>query len=328
MPSLRSPSRVVALAAAAALLACVPRPAAAREERCSRWATEARRTGSVPAVLEELSGIAASRRHPGVYWAHNDSNNAGALFAIDESGRVRARFPLRGLRPRDAEDVAVGPCARNDPRSCIYLADTGDNLHRRREVWIARVPEPDALDGRVLDLEADSFRYPDGPRDAEGLVVDPRSAVLYVITKSLDGLGQVYRLDDLAARGGGHAVPIVTLPAPGAFARFTTGADAHPDGDRVLLRTYTSAWELVRPGARSLEEVFRALPVEVTAAAQRQGEGIAYTADGRGYVLAGEGSGSALYRVECASGDPGPGSGTADPAGSDAGAGTRRSVSG
>ncbi|MBY0274106.1 hypothetical protein K2Z84_02100 [Candidatus Binatia bacterium] len=307
------------------LLCCAPR-AGARGGACARWSPEARRTGSVPAVLAELSGIAASRRHPGIYWAHNDSNNAGALFALDETGRVRARFTLRGLRPRDTEDIAVGPCAKGGSRSCIYLADTGDNLRRRREVWIARAVEPETLDGGVLDVDARSFRYPDGSHDAEGLVVDPRSAALYVITKSLDGLGEVYRLDGLGARAGGRAVPIVTLPAPGALARFTTAADAHPDGERLLLRTYTSAWELVRRGARSLEEVFRAPPVEVTAPAQRQGEGIAYTSDGRGYVLAGEGAGSALYRVECASGEPPSGAASTTPAGSAVGA--SRSVSG
>lgn|GEM_PF-762270 len=288
---------------AATLLASAPALSLASDvTTCARWATEARRTGTVPKELGELSGIAASRRHPGVYWAHNDSNNAGALVAIDETGRIRATFPLRGLRPRDTEDVAVGPCGASDRRSCIWLADTGDNLHRRREVWLARVPEPDALDGRVLDVDASSFRYPDGTRNTESLVVDPRSGTPYVITKSVDGLGEVFRVEGLGTRGGGRAVPVVVLPTPGALARLATGADAHPDGDRVLLRTYTGAWELVRPGARSLADVFRAPPVEVTGAPQLQSEGIAYTRDGRGYLLASEGAGSGLYRVDCADG--------------------------
>lgn len=277
----------------------VPGTSAASATPCARYAAEAVRTGNVPAEIPELSGIAASRRHPGVYWAHNDSNNAGALFAIDGTGKLLARFPLRGLRPRDAEDVAVGPCAAGARQSCIYLADIGDNLRRRGEVWIGRVPEPAVLDGRMLQLEPDSFRYPGGARNAESLLVDPRSARLYVVTKSVDGLGEVYRLDDLAAKDGGRAVPIATLPAPAALARLTTAADAHPGGERVILRTYAGVWELRRPGARSLEEVFAAAPVEVTGAAQLQSEGIAYTSDGRSYVLAAEGDRSALYRVDC-----------------------------
>lgn len=313
--SLRSGLRAPLLAAALLLLAAprvsasdlsTGRDGASNRPPCTRWAKESRRTGIVPKVLDELSGIAASRRHPGVYWAHNDSNNAGALFAIDESGRVRATFPLRGLRPRDTEDVAVGPCGPKDRRSCIWLADVGDNLRRRREVWIARVPEPERLDGRALQVDADSFRYPDGARNTESLVIDPRDATPYVITKSVDGLGEVFRVDGLGTQRGGRAAPVVVLPAVGTLARLTTGADAHRDGDRVLLRTYTGAWELVRPGARSLAEVLRAKPVEVMAAPQLQSEGIAYTHDGSGYLMAAEGAGSGLYRVDCADGSAPP----------------------
>jgi hypothetical protein len=217
---------------------------------CTRWNGEARRTGSVPDVLGELSGIAASRRHPGIYWAHNDSNNAGALFAIDESGRVRARFPLRGLRPRDTEDVAVGPCGATDRRSCIYLADTGDNRRRRREVWIARVPEPPALDGRVLEVAAHSFRYPDGARDTEALLVDPRTAALFVVTKTMDGLGEVFRIDDLGKRGGGRAAgrfeSNVTKPAIGVRI-------AGLEFDQV---TGTSAPDMVGPVADAMADKY------------------------------------------------------------------------
>jgi hypothetical protein len=265
---------------------------------CERYAAKATRTGSVPPPLDEISGIAASRRHPGVFWAHNDSNSARTLFAIDESGRILATFPLRGLRPRDAEDIAVGPCGPRATTSCIYLADVGDNLRRRDRVWIGRVAEPAALDGRVLQLEPDSFRFPE-PRNAESLLVDPRTARLYVITKTIDGLGEVFRVDDLAAPAGGRAVRVATLLAPSPLARLSTGADAHPSGERIVVRTYGGAWELRRPGARSLEEVLAAPPVEVTGAPQLQSEGIAYLAGGRGYLLAAEGAGSGIYRIDC-----------------------------
>lgn len=310
-----------ALLAAIAVLAGRARSVVASDAvPCSRWSPDARRTGTVPKVLDELSGIAASRRHPGIWWAHNDSNNAGVLYAIDATGAVRATFPLRGFRPRDTEDVAVGPCARDDRRSCVWLADTGDNLLRRRDVWIARVAEPARLDGAVLDVRADSFRYPDAAHNTESLVVDPRDGTPYVVTKSVDGLGAVYRLDDLGRPGGGRAVPIVVLPAPGALARLATAADAHPLGDRVLLRTYTGAWEFARPGAHSLADVFRVKPVEVTGAPQLQSEGIAYAPDGRSYMVASEGAGSGLYRVDCADGAApaaGADDGTAAPAGAE-----------
>ena len=94
---------------------------------------------------------------------------------------------------------------------------------------------------------------------------------------------------------------------PSTLARVTTGADAHPSGERILLRTYAGVWELVRPGARTLEDVLAAVPREVTAAPQLQSEGIAYLSDGRGYLLAAEGTGSSLYRVDCAGAGERPG---------------------
>jgi hypothetical protein len=300
----RRRATLAVLSLALALAAATTPPLAAAAGPCSRYAAKAERTGTSPDALPELSGMVASRRHPGVYWAHNDSNNDGTLFAIDVTGKVLARFPLRGLRPRDAEDVAVGPCAAGERRTCIYLADTGDNLLRRSGVWIGRIPEPDALVARPLTVAADAFRYPDGPRNTEALLVDPRSARLYVITKSVDGLGEVFRVDGLEDGKIGRAVPLATLPAPAALARLTTAADQHANGERILLRTYSGVWELRRPGARSLEEVFAASPVQVTSAAQMQGEDVTYTADGRGYVLAAEGKGSPIYRVGCAGDAP------------------------
>jgi hypothetical protein len=305
VPARRS-QLVLVLAVGPLIAAGASAGGAAAAAPCARYADVAERTGNVPAALAELSGIAASRRHPGVYWAHNDSNNAGALFAIDAAGKILARFPIRGLRPRDTEDVAVGPCAPRARQSCIYLADTGDNRKRRERVWIARVAEPDALDGRTLVVAADSFRYPGGARNTESLLVDPVSARLYVISKSVDGLGEVFRLDGLGSDAGGRAVPVATLPAPAALARLTTAADAHPAGERVILRTYAGVWELRRPGAKSLEEVFSATPVEVTGAPQLQSEAVTYASDGDGYLLASEGERSPLHRVPCAAAPAAP----------------------
>jgi len=302
-----SPFRLaLALAVAVASLAlpAAAAPPAAPHAACAACDDAAQRSGRTPKELPELSGIAASRRHPGVYWAHNDSNNGSSLFAIDASGKVLARYVLRGLRPRDAEDVAVGPCAPGARESCLFLGDVGDNRRKRREVWIGRAREPRSLDGGTLVLEADSFRYPEGPRNAEGLLVDARTGRLYVVTKTVDGLGDVFRLDRLGSKAGGRAVLVASLPAPAALGRLTTGADAHPDGDRVLLRTYAGAWELRAPGAATLEAVFAATPEPVTAGAQVQGEGIAYTVDRPGYLLASEGEGSPIFRVGCAGADP------------------------
>ncbi|MFP2934273.1 hypothetical protein ACLESO_55975 [Pyxidicoccus sp. 3LG] len=150
---------------------------------------EPRQTGTVPDVLPELSGLAASQRHPGIFWAHNDSGSDFEAFAIDETGAVRARLTLTGADPRDIEDVAVGPCAPGDTRSCVFLADIGDNFERRSAVYLFRFPEPEALADATLAAEVLPFTYPDSPHDAESLVMDARSGRPAIITKSRVSLG-------------------------------------------------------------------------------------------------------------------------------------------
>jgi hypothetical protein len=88
------------------------------------------------------------------------------------------------------------------------------------------------------------LRYADGPRDAEALLVDPRSNRLYVATKDPDG-GGLYRAPPRLRtdqvnllRRVARVPPVVT---DGAFA---------PDGRGFVLRDYQSAYVYSAPGRR------------------------------------------------------------------------------
>jgi len=262
-------------------------------------------TGRVSTALPELSGLAASGRHAGIFWSHNDSGNAFVLYAMRETGAIAAAFPIRGGNASDVEDVAVGPCARNDPAPCVYLADTGDNFHRRTSAQIFRVREPETLAARPLVAARLTFTYADGGHDVEAILVDPRTADVYLITKSLLGLGDLYRLDTTAVGGAdARAVRIASLPSGDAFDAATTAASVHPSGERVLVRTYRFVWEFRRPGATSLADVLATKPVSLPTASDGLPEAIAYLRDGRGYLLAGEGAGTTIRRVGCRDATP------------------------
>lgn len=257
-------------------------------------------TGTVPAELGELSGLATSARHPGVFWAHNDSDNAFRASAIDGTGKILATLTLTGATPHDLEDISVGPCEpRPEAPPCIYLADTGDNFERRDQVRVYRLPEPEQLVDATLPVETLAFTYPDGPHNAESLVIDARSGRLAVITKTPDSLGGVYALDGLRPNETVKAVKLGTLHAPQDVDRLTTGADLHPSGERLLLRTYTRVWEVRRPKAQRLEELIAGQVAEVPAASQAQSEAIAFLKDGRGYLLGSEFAAQPLYRTSC-----------------------------
>jgi hypothetical protein len=263
-------------------------------------------TGRTARVLRELSGLAASRRHPGVFWAHNDSGNALAVYAMREDGTIVASFPILDVDAVDPEDIALGPCAPRDPRPCLYLADVGDNQRTRARAQVIRLVEPAVLRSGPLVGEAFAFTYPDGAHDAEAILVDPRTADVVVVTKSLTSLGDAYRVDVHGRPRDTTAVHVAALSAPTGFDSLVTAGSVHPSGTRLLLRTYRGVWEYRRPGATDLADVLRATPVDVPAARQMQGEAVSYTADGGGYLLGAEGASTPLFRVDCRTPEPTP----------------------
>jgi hypothetical protein len=289
--------------ARAALVACLPIALACglalAAEPCDEYARRPRRVGRPPAEVSEMSGLAASRRHANVYWAHNDSDNPFELFAMRGDGTLVARFPLGDGANVDCEDIALGPCLDARARSCIYLADIGDNLERRQRSIVYEIPEPEQLDGRPLTARALAYSYADRPHNAEALLVDPHDARFYVVTKEIDSLGALYRIDGLGTAPVARAVRVHALYAPSGFGGLTTSASVHPSGTRVLLRTYTQVWEYRGAAEQSIASILAGKPLAVPGATQPQAEAISYTTEGDGYLLGTEKLG-AMYRVDCA----------------------------
>ena len=132
-------------------------------------------------------------------------------------------------------------------------------------------------------------RYPDdgGRHNAEALLVHPKSGRLFVIIK-MGGNPSVYEWPQPLVPGSMQTlVKVATLRLPEADS-IVTGADFHPCGDRMLVRTTESLYELSAPGA-AVEALFAATPVEVPLAAQEpQGEAVTYSPDGRRYFTSSE----------------------------------------
>lgn len=163
---------VLALTVACNLTAAPP--AQVQTDRCRSIGETVRLPG-----LGEASGITASRRTPGLLWAHNDSGDP-AVYALDLSGSIKHRVLLAGAAVDDWEDIAIAACPGG---SCLYVADIGDNGARRRRITIYRVPEPELSDKATQPVEAFHATYPDGSHDAEALFVLP-SGDLFIVTKN------------------------------------------------------------------------------------------------------------------------------------------------
>src|SRR5689334_130260 len=143
-------------------------------------------------ALTEISGIHAGVRNPAVWWVHNDSGDTARVFALDGTGAVRGTYSLTGATAVDWEDIAVVPGA-TPGSGTIYAADIGDNARARTEVQLYRVAEPDvpatgpAVTTALGGVETLHLTYPDGPHDAETLMVDPPTGDVVIVTKLLTG---------------------------------------------------------------------------------------------------------------------------------------------
>jgi hypothetical protein len=162
------------------------------------------------------------------------------------------------------------------------VGDTGDNEQRRSTVALIVVPargEP----------ELHRLTYPDGPHDAEALLVDARG-VPTVVTKSVGAAG-IYQpegpLDGVGptplVHAGDLALPSSTTtggPIGGLGSRTVTGGAMTADGRTVALRTYTDAWLFAVPDGGTVADALRTAPVQVPLPDEPQGEALAFAADG------------------------------------------------
>jgi hypothetical protein len=259
-------------------------------------------TGGEPTLLRglsELSGLAASPTDPDVFWTHNDSGNAPRLFAFAADGAPLGALRLSGVKGVDLEDLAAAPCPdRSGP--CLWLADTGDNQRSRRSVAVHAIPEPKVSRGAPLARDAKAapgwrfvVRYPDGPVDSEALFVLPDASAFYLVEKTGAATARLFRRS--AEPGGTQEAQVVArIPAPGpgsGFARQITGADLHPGGQALVLRTYAAVIEYRLEGVADLARLGTLAPALVNPIGpleEPQGEAVAYDGTGRGLLTVSE----------------------------------------
>ncbi|MFQ5702795.1 MAG: hypothetical protein ACE5HT_02105 [Gemmatimonadales bacterium] len=257
--------------------------------------------------IDESSGVAASRRYPGLLWTHNDSGDKPVLYATNLSGDDLGSVRVRGAHAKDWEDIALGPCpAGLEAGSCIYIADTGDNSGKRRTVAVYVVPEPslDSSGHVAADRTARSHRlrvtYRNGPHDVEALAVAP-SGDLFLFTKGRFGPALVFFISrkevptKKATAKQIMALPIVTGRQLG---RLVTGAAISPDGRELAVRTYTELYFYLREGNSGL--IPRGPPCWL-GTVQLQGEGVDFL-DSETVVLTSEsvfGSRGTIAKAVC-----------------------------
>ncbi|MFZ2501523.1 MAG: hypothetical protein WAW88_02455 [Nocardioides sp.] len=207
-------------------------------------------TGTVACVIndariKESSGMSRSTYKRKVRWVHNDSGDTARFFAVSKRCRVRAEITVRLPKPTDWEDMASGP------DHTLWFGDIGDNGAKRPEISVVRVKEPKKLRNRTLKRPV-VFRlaYPDGPHNAEAMMVHPTSGRVYVITKS-PTLGGIYRAPkELSSTGLNVMTRIADAPTG------LSSADFDRFGERFFLGGYRSIFVYDAFGAEPVRVPF------------------------------------------------------------------------
>jgi hypothetical protein len=254
-------------------------------------------------MMDETSGMAASSINKDIYYIHNDSGDTSRFFAITPEGHLKATYTFKGetterLGVRDCEDIAVGP-GPDTSKSYVYLGDIGDNRAERKYLTVYRFEEP-AIGGpdsvKHIDGTPLYIKYPDGEKDAETLMVDPVERLLYIVSKRKNSVSIYttplnYRANDTVTLTKRSTIHLGGIPP----FKWVTGGDVSKDGSQILLRNYNHVFYWKRSEGVPVWQAMTQKPVKLYYKKEKQGEAVAFDADGKGYYTASEGVGEPIY---------------------------------
>ncbi|CAN0280914.1 unnamed protein product, partial [Phaeothamnion confervicola] len=193
---------------------------------------------------------------------------------------------LSGTKNRDWEDITIGLGA--DARSYIYVGDIGDNGAVHESKFIYRVEEPKIGDGvtdtTLNNVDKIEFKFSDGARDAEALMMDPVSKNFYVFSKR-ESRVNLYTLSGSLST---TEVMIAERVAEKLPFSFIVAANISEDGSEILAKNYASVFYWKRLSGESVEDAIKRAPETLPYAQEPQGESIAFDLNGTGYYTISE----------------------------------------
>jgi hypothetical protein len=259
--------------------------------------------------INESSGLAISRHSPDLLWTLNDSGGPATLYGINRQGKTVTEIEVTNAKNIDWEDLASGSNAVGQPT--LFIADIGDNLSARSIVQVYEVPEPvSTASTQVHKLKATrvwKLRYPDGPANAETLLVHPKTGRLHLLTKTMTGEAVLHRLPAKHEPGTVQVMEKITqLHFPAAekvgkaapYNMMTTGGCLSCDATRLVVSTYNTFYEWALPNGELTAEALAKMPIRLNPPLTRQMEAVCYEADTHHLLFTSEVLPAPLYRLQ------------------------------
>ncbi|MEO5909969.1 MAG: hypothetical protein ABIP95_03730 [Pelobium sp.] len=241
--------------------------------------------------LTECSGLVVSSKSDQLLWVHNDSGDEGRVFLINSKGEILAKYLFK-KDVIDCEDIALYSPKNGKPQ--LFVGDIGDNNAVRDYISIYKFDEPEPVRKSKVEIPLKEvtelkFRYPDGPRDAECLLVDERDQQIYIVSKREDSVA-VYSAPIQSKAG-----RIITLKQEGKLffpgpmgSKGITAGDISRNGKEVIIKSYINIFYWDRNPDETIPQCLQKAFVGLPYKPEKQGEAVGFLHDGRSYYTMSE----------------------------------------
>jgi len=279
--------------------------------------------------INESSGVVVAAKSDAeadqAIWTINDSGGKPAIYRVGLEGQTEAILTLTGTKNRDWESmcsyqVGLGP---KDKVRFLVVGDVGDNLRKRKSVWLHTVAEPEVElqtddKGKPIvqqlsdEPESYKFTYDDGPHNVEAMGYNSEDATYWFVEKMYANDKRetepgIYVLPDPARAGDPLATEktkhvakrIVDFPI-----RNVTGMAFSADNKKLVIRAYFGYYLFEKPDGKTWQEVMRETkPVSKPLPWQSQGEAICFSSDGQSLLVTSELTGAIIWQINLAQPD-------------------------
>jgi hypothetical protein len=237
---------------------------------------------TVPNDLDEITGIAMTPAGLAVIEGGVRQNPSSVVIVTLDLSSCTPKTEPWYRDPYDPQDLLFIDGA-------FYICDCGDkDLVRDRGIAMEKV----VPDGEGWEIYR--FSFPSGKMNGKAMLLGTDGLPIFVVTES-GGVAGIYKPSQLGAQDG-DAAPLTRVgewramqtgtPNPlGAVGEGTvTGAAMTADRSRVVIRTYSDAYEYEVTGG-DIVAAIQGEPIGVTPLPNEpQGEAITYSADGTQFI--------------------------------------------
>lgn len=254
--------------------ATVPVPAAQKPDTVCNIG--AGKTGAV-----DITGLGVTKNGYVVIDGANTDWGQLRIVYLGSDCKRTALQSYSGSGALDPQDLSV------DSNGVIWIADTGDSTNppSRSKIAIWKVTSQSSS-------KLYHFTYPDGPQNSAAMLLNGNGTPIF-ITKVSSGAAKLY------VPTGPLSSSAVALKQAGTFQpqqtgtsnkfglagqNWVTGAAKSPDGKKVVIRTYSDAYEWDVTNGDVISAITKNKPRITPLPDDTQGEAITYTSDGSSFL--------------------------------------------